>query len=239
MNTDHKYDLSIIVPCYNEFCILKDSVREIIKVMNQTKYTYEIIFVDDKSGDGTQRLIKEIIDGNKNMRCIFHSENSGRGGAVVDGFKVARGDIAGFLDIDLEVHARYILSMVIAIKEEGYDMATAYRVYKITLSGMLRHILSFAYRRLVRFFVNLPLKDTETGFKFFKREKILPILEKTQDKGWFWDTEISYLAYRNNMRIKEIPCLFIRRRDKASTVNLFKDSVDYLIRLIAFKRRIK
>jgi glycosyltransferase involved in cell wall biosynthesis len=239
MNTNNKYDLSIIVPCYNESRILRGSVNEVMKVMGQTRLSYEIIFVDDKSRDGTQKLIQQIVSGNENMRCIFHSENTGRGKAVVDGIKMAKGDIVGFIDIDLEVHARYVPSMVMAIKEDGFDIATAYRIYKVNSAGLLRHIVSFSYRRLVRAFLKLPLKDTETGFKFFKKEKILPLIEKTKDKGWFWDTEISYLAFKNNLKIIEIPCVFIRRNDKPSTVNILKDGIDYLRKLWAFSREVK
>lgn len=235
---NNKYDLSIIVPCYNELAILKDSVSEIIRVMDQTKYLYEIIFVDDKSSDGTQEIIKEIASGRGNMRWIFHEKNYGRGQAVVDGFKIANGEIVGFLDIDLEVHAKYIPSMIMAIKDDNFDMATAYRIYLPTSTGILRHILSHCYRWLLRLVLKTPLKDTEAGFKFFNKEKVLPLLEKTRNKGWFWDTEISYFAYRDNLRTKELPCLFIRRKDKNSTVRIFRDSITYLRDLWSFKKRI-
>lgn len=234
----NKYDVSIILPCYNESLILKDSVNETIKVMDQTRYSYEIIFVDDKSQDDTREIILQLVNSMDNARYIFHKENTGRGGAVVDGIKLADGDAVGFIDIDLEVHARYIPSMVMAIKEDGFDMATAYRIYKLHFSGMLRHILSFSYRRLVRYLLNLPLKDTESGFKFFKKDKVPFILDKTKDKSWFWDTEISYFAYVSKMKIKEIPCLFIRRNEKPSTVNILADSIDYFKKLLYFKRKI-
>lgn len=76
---ENKYDLSIVIPCYNEFSLLRDSVKEIAKVMNQIKYSYELIFVDDKSVDGTQKIIEEIAYRKENMKYIFHSENTGRG----------------------------------------------------------------------------------------------------------------------------------------------------------------
>lgn len=236
---DSKYDLSIVVPCYNESSILKDSVSELVRFVDQTIYSYEIIFVDDKSSDGTQKLIEQIASGKDNMKWLFHSENIGRGGAVIDGIKIANGDIVGFIDIDLEVHPRYIIPMVIAIKEEGFDMATANRIYRPNLIGMSRDIASLSYHWFVKFLIKLPLEDTETGFKFFRRKKILPLLDKTKSKGWFWDTEICYFAHVHNMKIKEIPCLFIRRHDKKSSVNFIHDSIDYFINLCSFKRNLK
>lgn len=232
----NKFDLSIILPCYNEASILIESLNEIINTLNQTVYSYEIIFIDDNSKDETQRIIKKIANTKNNIRWIFHQKNTGRGSAVVDGLRIAKGNIIGFIDVDLEIHARYIPSMVVAIKEEGFDMASAYRIYKLSLRSLARHLASISYRWLVKSLIKLPLKDTEAGFKFFRKENILPLLDKAKDKRWFWDTEISYFAYSNNLKIKEIPCLFIRRKDKPSSVKILKDSIDYLRKLLSFYR---
>jgi glycosyltransferase AglD len=232
------YDLSIIIACYNEEDILEESIRELMATMNRTTYKYELIFIDDCSQDHTRELIKKITNGNNHMRYIFHEKNVGRGGTVCEGIKVAEGKIAGFLDIDLEVHARYIPSMIQAI-EEGSDIAMAYRLTYLRFDSIKRDLSSKAYHFITRYFLKIPLYDTETGFKFFNREKILPIIEKTRDKRWFWDTEVMALAYHNNLKINEIPCLFIRRKDKKSTVKLWDDSIEYIKKVIHFKRRMK
>ncbi len=115
-------DLSLVIPCYNEELILRDSIREVIEILDNTRFNYEIIFVDDYSRDNTRQIINDIIDGypDKNLSRIFHKKNTGRGGAVMDGIRVAKGEVAGFIDIDLEVHARYIPSCVLAIKN-GFE----------------------------------------------------------------------------------------------------------------------
>lgn len=233
------FDISIIIACFNEEGILEKSVKEIRAVMAQTIYSYEIIFIDDYSKDKTKNVILKIVENNPNMRYVFHEKNIGRGGTVMDGIKIAKGRIVGFLDIDLEVHARYIPSMIQAINQ-GYDIANGYRFYNIKLNLVIisRHILSVSYRRLARFLLGVPLKDTETGYKFFLREKILPIVDKIKNKGWFWDTEIMATAYYSGLKIKEIPCLFSRRIDKKTSVRVFKDSFDYLVELYEFKKKI-
>lgn len=234
-----EYDVSIIIACYNEEPLLEQSVKELRQVMDQTRYSYELIFVDDCSKDKTREIIKRIVLGQQNMRFLFHEKNKGRGGTVKDGIKMASGRIVGFLDIDLEVHARYIPSMIQAIIN-GYDVVTGYRFYKVDLNpvSFLRHVLSIGYRKIMKQALKLPLNDTETGYKFFNREKILPVLEKTMNQGWFWDTEIMALAYYAGLKIIEIPCLFIRRTDKVSSVKIFKDSFDYLIALRSFKKEM-
>jgi len=235
-----KYDVSIIIPCYNEEKILEESVMEIERIMSPMVYTYEMIFIDDCSQDRTKDLILKLVKENQNRRYISHKINIGRGATVNEGIKASRGKIVGFLDIDLEVHAHYIPSFISTIKQ-GNDVAIAFRHYDVSfsLNSIGRWIISCGYRLLVRIFLKLPLQDTEAGFKFFNEEKILPILDLVEDKKWFWDTEIMALAYYNRLKIKEISVLFIRRFDKKSTVKLFQDSSEYFKRLISFRGRLK
>jgi GT2 family glycosyltransferase len=171
------------------------------------------------------------------MRYLFHEKNTGRGGTVCEGIRMAQGKIVGFIDIDLEVHARYIPSMLSAIEQEGYDVWTAYRIYKIHLKAIPRHILTIGYRKLARKLLKTDILDTETGFKFFDREKIMPVIDACRNNGWFWDTEVMILSQKMGLKIKEIPCLFIRRTDKVSSVNIVADTIDYLKNIWEFKNR--
>jgi hypothetical protein len=128
------------------------------------------------------------------------------------------------IDVDLEVEPRYILPCLIAL-EQGYDVATALRIYKLRLDSLHRHAMSRVYQSLLRWQLDVPLKDTETGYKFFRRDRILPVLDQVLDRRWFWDTEIIVLAYVAGLRIIEIPALFEHRWDKPSSVKLFRDSI--------------
>jgi glycosyltransferase involved in cell wall biosynthesis len=234
-------DVSIVVACYNEVAHLERSVGELVAVLDGTRYRYELIFVDDCSRDGTPDLIQELArkHGERiRLKTLFHAENTGRGGAVMDGFRMAEGRVIGYLDIDLEVHARYVPSMVAAVLE-GWDGATAFRVYKVGRGVLLRHVLSHFYRWMCRALLRVRSRDTETGFKFFDRERIAPVLAETRYTGWFWDTEVMALAEASGLRITEIPCLFLRRRDKKSTLRVWRDSLEYLGHLVRFRRRLR
>ncbi|MCK4816210.1 glycosyltransferase, partial [bacterium] len=75
--------VSIVIACYNESPHLKWSIGEIIRVMDHTPYSYELIFIDDCSQDDTRRLIQELIgkySHDHNMQSLFHEKNTGRGG---------------------------------------------------------------------------------------------------------------------------------------------------------------
>lgn len=232
-------DLSVVIPCYNEAPILAESLPELLAALRGMRLTSELILVDDASRDGTVSLLEECRRQHTDIpiQIIRHTTNMGRGRTVADGWRAARGRIVGYLDIDLEVHARYVPAMVDAIDRQGADGAVAWRMYKMTWSVLVRALCSKSYHLLVRGMLRLPFKDTETGFKFFKREAVLPWLETVRHPGWFWDTELMARAWFQGLRIAEIPCLFIRRTDKRSSVRVFRDAWGYLVALVRFKRQ--
>jgi glycosyltransferase AglD len=232
-------ELSLVLACYNEENIIEGRVRRIFQALDALRFSSEVIFVDDGSRDGTGRLIDRILIAHpgRDLRKIEHVHNTGRGSAVSDGIRAARGGFVGFIDLDLEVRPTYILPCLLALKQ-GDDVATAFRIYKIRPGSLHRQIMSRGYNVLVRWQTSVPLMDTETGFKFFRRDRILPILDRVQDQGWFWDTEIMVRAYLAGLRIVEIPALYERCTDKTSSVRLWHDSWRQFARLRQFGRAI-
>ncbi len=235
-------DLSLVLACYNEEPILVQSVHEIVSVLEVSRFTYELIFVDDGSRDRTRELIAELREKygtGIEIRALFHERNVGRGGAVRDGMLMSRGEVVGFIDVDLEVHARYIIPCLLAIRQ-GADIASAKRIYKFQWRSLDRYLMSKGYAWMVKRLLRLPgITDTEAGFKFFQRAKLLPILEHSQETGWFWDTEIVALAQVAGLVVVEVPCLYIRRFDKASSVRPLHDSLEYLVKLCRFRTRLR
>jgi glycosyltransferase involved in cell wall biosynthesis len=231
--------LSLVVACYNEEEILAASFSEVRSVLLEWGRPFEIILVDDVSRDRTREILADIERDNPDLdlTVILHERNQGRGATVTEGFRAARGAITGFLDIDLEVHPRYIPSLVRAI-EKGADVATLRRIYAFQLRSLDRYFMSRGYSWLVRELLGAPLHDTETGFKFFRRETLLPLLDAIEDPGWFWDTEIMVRALAAGLRIEEIPGAYVRRFDKTSTVRSLRDSASYFGKLVSFRRRM-
>jgi glycosyltransferase involved in cell wall biosynthesis len=208
-------------------------------VLEDMRRPYEIVFVDDVSRDGTRRILAALAAAHpETVRVLLHAANTGRGQTVTDGFRMARGAIAGFLDVDLEVHARYIPSLVKAI-DRGADVATVRRVYAFQVRSLDRYAMSRGYSFLVRRMLGVDLRDTETGYKFFRRERVLPILDEIRDPGWFWDTEFMVRAARRGLRVEEIPGAYIRRFDKTSTVSGMRDSIRYFGKLVAFRKTLR
>ena len=236
----NKYDVSLVLACYNEAEIFNNSVDRIIKALSKTDYTWEIIFVDDKSQDNTKALIKKVLKKypRHNLSAYYHSANQGRGKTVVDGFKKAQGKIIGYIDIDLEIDEWYLPKFFAAI-EAGNDVASAWRIYDFKLTRLHRWLGSKGYVLLRRLILGLPYKDTEGGYKFFKRTKLLPLLKKVKHQDWFFDTEIMTLSYKHKLKVVEIPVAFVRRFDKISTVRFIPDTLKYLKNLISYSFKFK
>jgi glycosyltransferase involved in cell wall biosynthesis len=232
--------LSLVLACYNEAEHLEASFAEIRDTLDQTKWAYEVVLVDDASRDRTPEILRRIVAAHPelDLHVLLHDANRGRGATVTDGFRAARGRIAGYLDVDLEVHPRYVPSLVRAI-EAGADIATVRRIYAFQIRVLDRYFMSRGYSFLVRRLLGLPFHDTETGYKFFRREGVLPLLDEIEDGGWFWDTEFMARAHRRGLRVVEIPGAYVRREDKASTVRGLRDSARYLRRLLRFRGRLR
>jgi len=232
-------ELSVVLPCYNEMAVLHDSVRRIVDVLSIAKWPAELIFVDDGSTDGTREELVACAEAAHGIpsRVILHEHNMGRGRTVADGLRAARGWIAGYLDIDLEVDACYIPILALEI-ERGADVAYGWRYYNVLRETWVRFVCSRGYIRLVSRLLGTPRMDTESGYKFFNRERILPLLDSIRSDHWFWDTEIMIRSYMAGMKIVFWPVLFRRRREKQSTLRLWRDIRDYLGHLRGLRREL-
>jgi hypothetical protein len=97
--------------------------------------------------------------------------------------------------------------------------------------------MSSVYRWLVSRLLKTESLDTEAGFKFFRRDLILPVLDEVQDSHWFWDTEITVVAQAKGLRIYSLPVTYCRDLTKQSTVRVFHDSWRSFASLLAFAKR--
>ncbi len=235
-----KPEISLILPLFNESEHFSESIVRILTVLETLEKPWEIIFVEDKSRDTTKALVEDFIETTKqkNISAIYHVTNKGRGQSVIDGINRARGEIVGFIDVDLEVGPHYIPSFIQAI-EQGFDIACGWRHYVFSFGGILRWVISTSYRFVAQQLLRMPLNDTETGYKFFRRTAIMSLLKDVKNAHWFWDTEVMVLGYYKGLKIQEIPVVFTRRQDKSSTVQLIPDTIEYVQSILQFRQKLK
>jgi hypothetical protein len=235
-----KIQLSLLVPCFNEAPHLEKNLKRLKEVLDSAVFTYEIVIVDDVSTDKTVEIVEQFISSNNsagNIKFIKHGQNKGRGKTVSDGIMAAQGEIVGFVDVDYSTSPWYIPALVAKIKE-GADIVIGQRIYKLKFKVLHRWILSKGYKFLVKLFLRVDLGDTESGCKFFNREKIIPILSQVRDEKWFWDTEIMARSYLAGLKISQLPTVFIRE-SLYTTVKIFGDSWRHFINLIRLKKELE
>lgn len=232
------YDLTVVIACYGDGPHLEANFAEVARVLDASRLRWEAVFVNDCSPDDCEQVIDRILAANPQMALtkISHETNTGRGRAVMDGLRAARGTVAGFLDIDLECHSRYIPDLAAELLTGGADLATVRRLYALRWGVWLRAFLSRGYVFTVNLLFGTKFEDTEAGYKFFRMDRMLPVLDAVEDQGWFWDTEIMLRTLAAGRKISVLPAAFVRRPDKKSTVRIARDVLVYLGALWRFRR---
>jgi glycosyltransferase involved in cell wall biosynthesis len=224
MATTKAVQVSVVLPAYNEVEYLQPAVERTIQTLNRFTQSYEVIIAEDGSTDGTAERAEELAQKTVGVRHIHRDQRLGRGIALNNAFKQSRGEVLVYMDLDLATDLKYLKPLVEAITLEGYDFSTGSRMMAESKAERTigRSISSKTYNFLVRHMLGSKLRDHQCGFKAFKHDPLIQVLDEVQATHWFWDTEIMVRAYRHGFKIKEIPVEW--KSGKGTKVNLFKDS---------------
>lgn len=236
MQADLSVDLSLILPLYNEGDILASNLKTILGVLQSARWKFEMLLIDDASRDDTAQTAAAFAAAHPETVRFFHHEmNQGRGATVMDGFRQGRGTVVGFMDVDCETSPQYFLGFIPDLLSGRRDAITGLRIYPFSFSVLHRVIMSFVYRWFVQRLLGVGFHDRQSGYKFFRRDKILPLLTFLKSSGWFWDTEVMVVADMAGLAIEERPVLFLRDSRKKSTVRLLRDSWQMARQLVSYR----
>jgi glycosyltransferase involved in cell wall biosynthesis len=216
-------EVSVVFPAYNEVDYLEPAVEKVTKALGEFARSYEIIIAEDGSKDGTAERAEALAQRYPYVKHIHGEKRLGRGTALNNAFRQSIGRVLVYMDLDLATDLKYLKPLVDALRVEGYDFATGSRMLpesKVERS-LSRSISSKSYNFLVRHMLGSKLRDHQCGFKAFKREPTLQLIEEVGARHWFWDTEILVRAARKGYKIKEIPVDW--KSGRKTKVNLFKD----------------
>jgi glycosyltransferase involved in cell wall biosynthesis len=217
-------EVSIVFPAYNEADALEAAVEKVTRALNEFARSYEIIIAEDGSTDGTDKLAGALAMKYSFIKHIHGEKRLGRGTALKSSFKKSSGEVLVYMDLDLATDLKHLKPLVDAIEYEGYDFATGSRMLsesKVERSRT-RQIASKSYNFLVRAMLGSKVKDHQCGFKAFRREPLMQLLDEVTARHWFWDTEIIVRAFRKGYTIEEIPVEWKGGRE--TKVRLLKDS---------------
>jgi len=235
-------DVSVIIPCYNSAHLIEKRVQDFESILNRTTWSWEIILSDDGSRDKSPEICERLATNSPKIKYLRNAVNRGRGRNVAEAIPLCKGRFVGYADADTSTRAVYILPLLNSL-ENGADMAIAHRTYKIKLNEFLFIAHRLASHQIYAFLVELLLDihghDTASGFKFFRRESALTLLDTARSPCWFWDTEIIANAHLLKLKIAEHPTLFIHTKSTGSTVHLLKDSWRQFWNLWRYAKKIK
>jgi glycosyltransferase involved in cell wall biosynthesis len=218
--------ISLVLPAHNEIDTLETAVTEITGILDEHGETYEVVIAEDGSTDGTDKKADDLSERLHAVRHIHSDKRLGRGKALKNAFRQSRGEILVYMDVDLATDVRQLKELINSIDEEGYDFATGSRLLpesNVERSGT-RNIASKTYNFMVRAVLGSKVKDHQCGFKAFRREPLMQLLDEIGAEHWFWDTEFLVRAHRKGYKIKEIPVLW--RSGRETKVRLLHDSLN-------------
>lgn len=159
--------LSVVIPLLNEKESLPELHDWIVSVMQSNRFSYEILFIDDGSTDGSWETIREIQQKDPNVKGIRFLQNYGKSQALHAGFKAAAGDIVITMDADLQDNPEEIPELVAMIKDEGYDLVSGWKKkrYDNTVTKNLpSKLFNFAARKTS----GVKLHDFNCGLKAYR-----------------------------------------------------------------------
>jgi len=199
--------LTLIVPAYNEARSIGRTLAEMQAYLGRQGFNYEIIVAAD-GDDGTRELVRERAAADARLSVLGSPQRGGKGRGIRLAVKQARGDVIGFVDADNKTPITE-LDKILPWFERGWDVAIgsrAMRDSKIEVpQSKLRQWGSRAFAFVMRRLVGLHgIRDTQCGFKFFRREVAKEIFHRQRIDGYMFDVEILFLAQKAGYSIKEI-----------------------------------
>jgi dolichol-phosphate mannosyltransferase len=209
--------ISIIIPTYNERENIEELIKRIFKISKNL--SLEVIVVDDNSQDGTAEIVK-LLSKKYKLKLLKRPKKLGLISAIIDGLRLAKGNIIGVMDADFAHPPEKIPEFIEAMK--NYDIVVGSR-YKVKNRSIFRSTISWGATIIAKLFFGLKIKDPLSGFFFCKRK----ILEKTKINAVGFKILLNILVKNRNKKIKEIPYISIERK-KGKSKLYFEEVINYI-----------
>jgi dolichol-phosphate mannosyltransferase len=233
-----KSDSIVIIPTYNE----RENIEKIIRAVQALPHGFHVLVIDDGSPDGTAGIVKRLreTDFPHELHLIEREGKQGLGTAYIAGFKwaLAHGYEYIFeMDADFSHDPADLPRLYDACAAEGYDVAIGSRYVSgvnVVNWPMGRVLMSYYASKYVRFVTGVPIHDTTAGFKCYRRRVLETIdLDAVRFKGYAFQIEMKYTAYHLGFKIKEVPVIFVNRREGISKMSggIFGEALFGVVRL--------
>ena len=213
----------VIIPTYKE----KENIENIIRVVFQLPEPFDILIIDDNSPDGTADIVKTLMTEFSDRLFMIQSEGMlGLGTAYITGFKwsLEHGyDYIFEMDADFSHPPEELINLYNACHQDGYDMSIGSRYISgvnVVNWPMGRILMSYYGSMYVRIVTRMKIMDTTAGFVCYTRKVLESIeLAKVKMKGYGFQIEMKFTAWKKKFKIKEVPIIFTDRKQGTSKMS--------------------
>jgi glycosyltransferase involved in cell wall biosynthesis len=221
--------LSIVIPAYNESARIERTLDRVMECVDQQGWDAEVLVVDDGSTDATANMVRAWMERYPRLHLIQNQGNRGKGYSVRNGLLQAAGEVVMFTDADLSAPMEEAERLLAAIAD-GTDVAIGSRWMDKTRQTihqpLYRRFFGRCFNWVTRVVMGLPFKDTQCGFKAFKRPVAQVIFRLQRIERWGFDPEILFIARKLGYDIREVPVTW--GHDERSRMSYLKDGMKML-----------
>jgi len=221
--------LSIVIPAYNEGARIELTLDRVMACVEKQSWDAEVLVVDDGSTDATPKIVHAWMARYPQLHLIQNEGNRGKGYSVRNGLLQAAGEVVMFTDADLSAPMEEAERLLAAIAD-GADVAIGSRWMDKTRQTihqpLYRRFFGRCFNWVTRMVMGLPFKDTQCGFKAFKRSAAQVIFRLQRIERWGFDPEILFIARKLGYDIREVPVTW--GHDERSRMSYLRDGMKML-----------
>lgn len=221
--------LSIVIPAYDESARIENALERVMSCVQEQGWDAEVLVVDDGSKDNTAAIVQRWMSRYPRLHLVQNPGNRGKGYSVRNGLLQAAGDVVMFTDADLSAPMEEAERLLAAIAD-GADVAIGSRWMDRTRQTihqpLYRQFFGRCFNWITRLVMGLPFKDTQCGFKAFKRSAAQVIFRLQTIERWGFDPEILFIARKLKYVIREVPVTW--GHDERSRMSYLKDGMKML-----------
>ena len=202
--------LSVVMPVYNLASEIAANIARTAELFDSHALRAELVPVDDGSTDGTAAELARAAQAKYEhvvVRPVFCEKNGGKGAALRAGFEASTGEFVMLLDGDLDINPKQTPWFFEAMAAKGADIVIGSKRHprSVVQYPWHRRLVSWVYFTIVRIFIGLPITDTQTGMKLFKRDVLGEALGRMLVKTYAFDLELLSIAHQRGAKIAEAP----------------------------------
>jgi glycosyltransferase involved in cell wall biosynthesis len=201
--------LSIIIPAYNAENTIKQTLDDYYSYYSRSHYQqFEILVMANGCTDKTVDVVKGYMKPFPEIKLWSFGGKIGKGATVIEGFKIASGDIVSFVDADNSTRPGELNKLIEALTDE-YDAAIGSRWLPASdvpvKQPLSRRIASRGFNALVRVLFGMSFADTQCGAKVFRKNVLRRVIPELNSPGWAFDVELLWRVVRHNFHVREVP----------------------------------